>query len=373
MSTARVTALCLLALTLVGLSPRAMAQQDLVLHCRELAKNNDRAQALRLLGQRLAEAPDDLDARTLYGLILSWDARYSESRLQLQKVLAKSPNNTDAALALIHTELWAGNRDVARDLIDKYIKLNPGNSDFLGLRTSLKDNLPGLVLSTENSFDWFNKSVGTWTEYTDNLKAPVGGGSVITRFSRASRYNLQAVQGEIETYQTLRKGTYVYLNTGTALSGVLYPHYRIGAEVFQSLTHHWEISSGFRYLRFADPVTVYTASLTRYHKNWMFTGRTYLTPSLPGTSATYQCSGRRYFGDKTNYWGLLFSRGSTPVEIQSLNNIGILNETSIQGDLNKALSRHWAAGLRSSYGHEDRITFGAVRHVTANAYLSYGF
>ena len=350
-----------------------MAQQDLIQHCRELAKSNDRIQALGLLEQRLAEAPDDFDARTLYGLILSWEARYSESRLQLQKVLAKTPNNSDAALALIHTELWSGNRDVARDLIDKYIKLEPGNSDFLGLRTSLKDNLPGLVLSTENTFDWFNKSVGTWTEYTANLKVPIGNGSVITRFSRASRYDLQAVQGEIETYQTLRRGTYVYLNTGTALSGFLYPHYRIGAELFQSLTHHWEVSSGFRYLRFRDPVTVYTASLTRYHKNWMFTGRTYLTPSLPGTSASYQGSARRYFGDKTNYFGLMFSRGSTPVEIQSLNNIGILNETSIQGDFNRALSKHWAAGLRSSYGHEDRITFGAVRHVTANGYLSYGF
>ena len=47
--------------------------------------------ALHILEERLAAAPRDVDARLLYGLVLSWEGRYDDARPVLQQVLSQAP------------------------------------------------------------------------------------------------------------------------------------------------------------------------------------------------------------------------------------------------------------------------------------------
>jgi len=57
-----------------------------------------------LLEAHLAQAPEDVDARLLYGLVLSWEKRYDAARPVLQQVLTRAPEYTDARVALMNVE-----------------------------------------------------------------------------------------------------------------------------------------------------------------------------------------------------------------------------------------------------------------------------
>src|SRR3954452_8700186 len=76
-------------------------------HAREIAFSGrqHRPEAEAMLRQILEKEPDNGDARTLYGTLLSWDGNWDESRKQLQAVLDKNPDHSDALPALINVEL----------------------------------------------------------------------------------------------------------------------------------------------------------------------------------------------------------------------------------------------------------------------------
>jgi tetratricopeptide (TPR) repeat protein len=70
----------------------------LIARARSLAIGNERVEALALLDKRLADHPDDTDARTLYGIILSWEGCYDDARKALESVLGRNANHGDALL-----------------------------------------------------------------------------------------------------------------------------------------------------------------------------------------------------------------------------------------------------------------------------------
>jgi tetratricopeptide (TPR) repeat protein len=100
-------------------SPRAgaAAPQDYLAQARQLASSGQRPAAIALLEDRLATRPDDLDARTLLGIVQSWEGRYAEARKNLRQVLSDRPGYHDALSALAHVELWDGHADLAPELI----------------------------------------------------------------------------------------------------------------------------------------------------------------------------------------------------------------------------------------------------------------
>ncbi len=87
---------------------RAAGQDDILTKARAAATSGRRAEALSMLETHLAEAPRDVDARLLYGLVLSWEGRYDEARPVLQQVLTQAPGYTDARVALMNVEYLVG-------------------------------------------------------------------------------------------------------------------------------------------------------------------------------------------------------------------------------------------------------------------------
>ena len=86
----------------------AAGQDDVLTKARAAATSGRRAEALRMLETRLDEAPRDVDARLLYGLVLSWEGRYDEARPVLQQVLTQAPAYTDARVALMNVDRLVG-------------------------------------------------------------------------------------------------------------------------------------------------------------------------------------------------------------------------------------------------------------------------
>ena len=381
--------------------------EDPVAEARQLATSGHRPEALEMLNQRLAAKPADSDARTLRGVILSWEGRYDEARADLEYVLAVHRDHGDALPALINVEMWSDhpqhaeelahdslrrhptdpdlllararalkslnrNRE-ALDVIERLLDVDPGNQKAQQMKLDLGDSLRRFTASFDHSTEWFSDGRTPWQEEQIQLNRQTPLGSVIARFDRADRFGLTSQMVEMDAYPHIRRGTYAYLNVGYSPDANLYPQTRFGADLFQSLGHGYEATGGLRQLHFGGNVRIYTAALTKYYGDWMFTARTYLTPGVVGTSRSGQIQVRRYLGSGTDYFTLRVGYGSSPSEITSVTDIQILNSQSVATEFNHMLGRRWMFFAQFGYSYEDRIGINGLRHYLADVTTFYRF
>ena len=380
------TTLCVVWLAPPRLS--AADAGDVIRQARELSSQKHRDKALRLLEDFLEDSEDG-DVRLVYGLMLSWDGKYDQARRELKTVLLEHPGYTDAARALTNVELWSDHPDAAEKLTDRFLEREPDDRDLSVQRVrslrALKRRKEALALLTRvlivspgdtealdlqravrqedqawqtvfgQYYTWFSDGSSPWSEQTISLKRGANAGSTIFRFSRSNRFGLSSSQIEADSYPHLWKGAYGYLNAGFSPDRNLYPAYRFGADVYQNLSHGWEGSGGFRRLIFASTrITVYTGMLGRYHANWFFSGRTFLTPDDTGLSRSIQLQARRYLGDGGRQLTFRYSMGASPFEIRSLNEVGILNSSSVAMDFNWYAGK-WLMSATGGWAREDRL------------------
>jgi hypothetical protein len=130
----------LAALTLFCGSALLAPVDDVLALARQLASGNRRSESLALLEKRLEQTPGDVDARLLYGLVLSWERRFDDARRQLTAVLAAAPGYADARYALGNVELWSGHPDRAESLAREGPGRDPNDNRLLLLRArALRD------------------------------------------------------------------------------------------------------------------------------------------------------------------------------------------------------------------------------------------
>jgi YaiO family outer membrane protein len=391
-----------------AISPTARAQEDALARARKLAFNEQRAEALALLEGSLQESPTDTDARTLYGIVLSWEGRYDQARKELETVLERYPDHNDALPALINVELWSHHfgraEELARralakrpndtglvmsqaralenlqrpndalDVLGKLLDLDPNQPQARGLRDELRDGQRRWEGSLAQSYDWFNDGRSRWLESQVGLKYLMPSfGSVIARFSQANRYGLDSSLVELDAYPRIRKGLYGYLNVGWSPDKRLYPGNRFGAELFQSLPRGIEVSGGLRSLGFSSRVNVYTGSVSKYHGHWLMTARTYLTPDSSGDSYSVQFQARRYFGDDTSYFVARYGIGGAPIISGSVNEIEVLRSHSMGGEMNWRLARRWTLNFMGSHSLEDRVYQSRLGHNSASIAAYFRF
>jgi YaiO family outer membrane protein len=389
-------------LLLLAWSP-ARAEEDLLTHARTLATSHYREEALDLLAARLGEHPTDVDARLLYGLILSWEGRWDDAREALKQAVAQTPGYADAVMALANVEIWSGHPDAADGVTSKYLEEKPGDIGVLLVRArarralkqsadELQDLKDVLVLEPgnkeaadlrravrEESSQWdfgssydsilFNDHTSSWNEETVSVRRGVNAGSLIFRGSRATRWGYKSSLAEMDWYPHIRPGTYAYLNFGYSPEGILYPTFRAGAELFQNLGHGYEASAGMRRLMFSTTkVSVYTGSVGRYYKNWYASARTFIVPGDPSPSVSGQLLVRRYFDDGERYVGFRYGRGAAPFEIRNLNDIGVLDSSSYGAETYWRFGNHVLISVSGGTAKQDRIN----RDLLQQYYFSLG-
>lgn len=302
--------LCVVMLV-VAFASVAVAQ-DTLSRARELATAGQRAEALRMLEAHLISNPADNDARTLYGIVLSWDGRYEEARAVLQRAIEIDPKNDDARQALANVDRWS------RRLAERA-------EYFAGLQYDAYDD----------SSDWVEPFV--------SAKVPTRAGPLVARASQGRRFSLQDEMVELELYPRLGNRSYAWLSGGLATDAVLYPRTRFGAEIFHVISRGVEISAGARYLGFDDSVIVYTASAGLYRGNWYFAARGYRADD---TSAA-QLVIRRFVGEG-HYFG--FRAGVGRDEVRSASDLDSLDRTEVVAEALVPVARGFVINLRAGGG-----------------------
>jgi YaiO family outer membrane protein len=350
-----------------------------------------------MLSNYLAERPGDSDASVMQGLILSWEGRYDEARKPLQAVLAREPDYSDAVLALFSVEMWSGNPAQAEQLAREAIERRPGYEPYLEAQSKALarvqsdreaaapgkagadwrelSNGPSWQAVVSHSSTFFSDGRSPWREEQIGVRRLTKLGSFLLRASQSNQYGSSSQLVEIDAYPRLRPGTYAYFNLGYSPDHRHYPHYRLGSELFQGVSHGFEVSGGFRLLRFKEKkIQVYTGSITKYKGNWFFSARTFMTPdSQQGSSRSVQFWVRRYLGDGTNYIGTRYGRGASPFEIRSTLQTGVLSSNTFMAEWNWVLLRRLMFNALAGTSKEDRIERKGLGQNFVDITLSFRF
>lgn len=99
-------ALAVAALLLLSAPPAAA--DDVLESARAAAAAGDHAGAIARLDARLAEHPDDRDARFLRAQVLAWSGDFQASRAAYDELLATEPGNVDCLFGRAQAALWDG-------------------------------------------------------------------------------------------------------------------------------------------------------------------------------------------------------------------------------------------------------------------------
>ena len=294
----------------------AMAQGDAIAQARVAAENGRRAEGLKILEVHLAATPGDVDARLVYGLILSWESRYDEARTELTAVLTAAPGYLDARVALMNVEWWSGRLDAARAHVNAVLVRDAGNAQARLVQQRLDARTRPWQAGFMITRDAFDDDREPWLETSITAGRDTRVGTAIIRASQADRFGFSDRQVDVEFYPVFRAGTYAFVGAGMGADDLLYPEYRISFDLFQSVGGGFELSGGVRHLAFAVASTLYQASLSKYAGNWMLTGKASVVPDdEAGHAWSYHASVRRYFGaEGKSYLGAGYTHGFTREE-----------------------------------------------------------
>lgn len=335
---------------LIGALPAPASAQDVLAKARAA---QTRAEALALLETHLMASPDDADARTLYGIMLSWERRYDDARRELQHVLRSAPEYTDARAGLMNVEWWTGNAKAAREHSDYILQREPGHPQARLVRQRLGSDRPwtiGAVIIADS----FSDDRESWQETLLAIKRETPMGAVIARASRAGRFGLSDEQIDVEFYPVFRPGTYALIGAGVSPDHALYPSNRLSLELYQTIRNGFEVSAGYRRLAFDETVQVYAGSLSKYAGNWLIGGRVNYVDAGDGETSGH-LQARRYFGvEGTSFAGVSYSRGLHRDEIRGEGELLRAGSNTVRAELNALVTPRLRVNLDAGLGRTSR-------------------
>lgn len=347
------------------------AQHDVIARARAAS----RPDGITILATHLVTSPRDVDARLVYGLLLSWEGRYDDARRELTQVLAQAPNYLDAQVALMHVELWSNHPKEARVLVNALLSKDAGNTQARRAQQRLDAMTRPWSAAVSASRDTFSDHREAWLETSVTLGRETPAGSLLVRGSQAARFGLDDRQYEIEFYPRFRPGTYGFIELGVGDTQDLYPKQRMTVDLYQSLGHGFEASGGYRRLQFSTTTEIYVGTLSKYVGNWMLTGKVFHVPDAQlGSTQSYHAQVRRYFGvEGTSFVGLGYSRGFSREEPRGAGDLLRLNADTVRGQLQADLAAFTRLSASFSYSRQDRSSPAALRQNSIGAGITFRF
>ncbi|WP_299523306.1 YaiO family outer membrane beta-barrel protein [uncultured Lutibacter sp.] len=313
---------------------------------RELAFNKQRKQAQDSLLFILTKYPDYLDIRSFLASTYSWDGAYKKARKEFSYVLNKDAKRKTDWIAAINNELWGEVPFNALELVNKALDHYPKDVDILLLKAKAEENsnnpeealqtvkavlrdspenqkakeykqslINGLSFNTigfNSSIDLYSKNERDPMQYhTIKYGRQTKYGSITAKVNFNRRFQTNGVQYELDMYPKISKGLYAYVSAGVSNTS-LFPSVRYGAELYKSLPKSFEISLGFRGLKYTETTTIYTSSVGWYTGNSYWSFRTYITPGDGGSSKSGTLNYRKYRSDAENYFSISAGIGFSP-------------------------------------------------------------
>jgi YaiO family outer membrane protein len=329
---------------------------------RKLAFNNYRKQAQDTLSTILTKYPNYDEIRAFLASTYSWDGDYKKATAEFNLILEKDTKNKSIWVAAINNQLYDNNPFVALEMTTKALDKFPNDIDvlFLKAKSQEKTENPLEALNTvesilaknpedKNASDYKislnqmlrKNTIGiiTAVDYYSTIFDPMQYhslkinrrtkyGSIIARANFNRRFNKNGMQYEIDAYPRITKGLYGYLNIGFSNASI-FPNLKYSAELFKMLPKSFEVSLGFRTLKYTTTTNIYTGSIGWYKGNNYFSFRPYLTPGDNGVSKSGAFTYRKYRSNADNYLGFIVGLGFSP-EIDQYNNLAVVKYVNLK-------------------------------------------
>ena len=314
-------------------------------NARKMAFNQQRKQAQDTLQLILTKYPNYQDIRIFLATTYSWDGDYIKARKEFAAILDKDSNRKDTWIAAIKNEIWGDTPFIALEMSNKALEIfkldpeilylkakaqektsnpqealatiqlainqNPADQNAKDYKSSLINSLSQNTIGINSSIDLYSKTFDPMQYYVLKYARQTKYGSIITKVNFNRRFNENGIQYEVDMYPKISKGLYAYANLGFSNS-FLFPDVRYGAELYKSLPKSFEVSLGFRSLKYTTTTNIYTGSVGWYKGNSYFSFRPYLTPGDKGISKSGTLTYRNYGSDADNYVGISAGIGFSP-------------------------------------------------------------
>jgi YaiO family outer membrane protein len=378
---------------------------------RQMASASDIKAARELAVQILHSNPDYHEVRIFVARTYAWEGKYSQARSELNRVLSSDGENAEAYFALGSVEYWSGNLQLAirhltqslnlnPDYSDVYIQrarvyaalnqgrrarsdlkkaaeIEPGHADIETVERSLQQQSLLNQIVAANRYEHFREGLPDRNQFYFEYHRYTGMGPLIARLNYADRSSQKGAQFELESYPVFGEKWYAYLNVGYS-SSFLFPEFRSGAELYRVMPNAFELSAGFRYLSFQDnEVLIYTASVSKYWRDWFFSMRPYLNFQDGDIHTSFNLTARRYFSHQHNYLSLLAGYGFATDDSRLAEGGGsarLLESRNAGIQANRRLGNHMQVfGEVKVTEQEFPFTSDFITILTANAGLRIGF
>ncbi len=314
-------------------------------NARKMAFNQQRKQAQDTLQFILTKYPDYQDVRSFLATTYSWDGDYIKARKEFAAILNKDSKRKDTWIAAIKNELWGDTPYIALEMSNKALEIftadseilflkakaqektsntqealgtiqlvlnkNPADQNAIDYKINLNNLLSQNTIGINSSVDFYSKTFDPMQYHTLKYARQTKYGSIIAKVNFNRRFNENGMQYEVDMYPKISKGLYAYANLGFSNS-FLFPDIRYGAELYKSLPKSFEVSLGFRSLKYTTTTNIYTGSIGWYKGNSYFSFRPYLTPGDKGMSKSGTFTYRYYGSDADNYIGISTGIGFSP-------------------------------------------------------------
>jgi YaiO family outer membrane protein len=326
---------------------KAQTTDELFKDARDAAfENKDYDKAKQLALQALKLSPSYAEIEVFLGRVYTWNNQDDSARYEFSKVL-EGQANEDASIAYADLEYWSKRYEAAIKICDgalavypsseplllrkakslnaakkikeasvittQLLKANKNDKDAANLDQAMKDAAAVNKISMVYDHTSFDKQFDKpWQLASLSYGRSTELGSIIARVNVANRFGENGVQGEVDAYPRINKTFYTYVNLGYSGNVGVFPNVRAGFSLYANLPKSFEAEAGIRYLYFTSTTVVYTFSIGKYYKNFLFTARTYQTPSNFGLSQSYSLSGRYFLKGADDYIGLSMGSGISP-------------------------------------------------------------
>ena len=323
---------------------------------RNLAFNSQRKQAQDTLVNILTKYPNYDEIRAFLASTYSWDGDYKKATAEFTKIIDKDTNNKSIWVAAINNQLYDDKPFLALEMTTKALAKFPNDIDILFLKAksqektenplealntvetillrnpedknasdykiSLNQKLRKNNIGINSSVDYYSSVFDPMQYYSLKYSRKSKYGSLIAKANINRRFNKNGVQYEIDAYPKITKGLYAYLNLGFSNASI-FPDLKYSGELFKSLPKSFEVSLGFRTLKYTTKTNIYTGSVGWYKGNNYFSFRPYFTPGNNGISKSGAFTFRRYRTNADNYLGFNVGLGFSP-EIDQFNNTAVV-------------------------------------------------
>lgn len=325
-----------------------LSADELFVKARKLAfDDKNYPAAIALTKKALLKSPDYTDIEIFLGRLYTYSDKVDSARMVFIEAMRKNPSYEDTYLAYGNLENWNNQSTKALEIVDKGLNYHPKSEVLLILKAKILKSLNKYpeansvliqtlklypkstearslsqsiaYLSAKNTislgynqtnfdkqFDnpWYlgNVSYGRQTKF----------GSIIARYNFANRFKSNGSQFELDLYPKISKTFYAYLSAGYSNNVGVFPGYRTGFSLYSNLPAAFEAEVGFRTLSFDATTVIYTASVGKYYKNYLFNLRTYLTPSNRSVSQSFSLNVRYYTGGQDDYLSFGIGTGISP-------------------------------------------------------------